>query len=62
MGERSVGQRFCAKSTESFWVRETIDDLTDKQSRLSITEPVDNNRMSRGTSCMFSASCSIFGL
>ncbi len=60
--ERSVVKRVCAKSTESFWVRGTMDDLTDKQCHLSLTEPVDSNSMSRVTSCMFSASCSSFGL
>lgn len=38
-GERSIGQRFCAWPSESFWVRVTIDDLTDflSQSLLTIT-------------------------
>lgn len=35
MGERSVGQRVCAKLTESFRDRGTIDDLTEKQCCLS---------------------------
>lgn len=57
MDERSAGQRVYAKS---FWVRATIDDLTDKQGRHS--ERVDNNSMSCVTSGMFSASCSTFVL
>lgn len=41
MDERSVGHKVCAKLTESFWVRVTIDDLTDKQGCLS--ERVDKH-------------------
>lgn len=43
------GQRVCAKLTESFWVRVTIDDVTDKQCHLSLTQPGDSNSMSRAT-------------
>lgn len=49
----AMGKGFCAKCTESFWVRVTIDGLTDKQCCFSLTEPVDNDCMSRVISCMF---------
>lgn len=62
MDKSSIVQRVCAKSTESFWVRGTMDDLTDKQCHLSLTEPVDSNSMSRVTLCMFLGSRSSFGL
>lgn len=43
------------QSSDSFWVRVTADDLTDKQCCPSLSEPVDNNSMSRVTSHVLSA-------
>lgn len=63
MDERNAGQRLCAKWTESFSVGVTIDDVTDEQCRLSLTESGDCNSMSHATSCMFFfASCCTFDL